>query len=170
MGRSLYISVRPSLAADRISLFAWLNKRFAVNRRWKSLSIIDITIDLFAPKDWYFLWIPTAPPCGSNPDLICNHACAFRCYTREAPVIPSGTWVRLLLLDVTMILLFRQPIMSPIIVFISGPAWLLVQTLLQSVQWPWKGGFFPAWANSNLIMMAGLWGVIQVRNTPLCMF
>ena len=55
-----------------------------------------------------------------------------RCYTCEAPVAQSETWVGSSLLDSSMILLFRQPITSPIIVFAPGPAGLLVQTHLQS--------------------------------------
>ena len=54
------------------------------------------------------------------------------CYTREAPVAQSATWVGSSLLDSSMLLLFRQPITSPIIVFTSGPTCLLVQIILSA--------------------------------------
>ena len=57
----------------------------------------------------------------------------FGCYTHEALVTQSATWVRSSLLDSLMLLLFRQPITSPIIVFTSSPTCLLVQTQLQSI-------------------------------------
>ena len=66
-----------------------------------------------------------------NPDHIWDHACA--CHTREAPVTQSATRVGSSLLDSSMLLLFRQPITCPIIVFTSGPTCLLVQTQLQSI-------------------------------------
>ena len=56
-----------------------------------------------------------------NPDLIWQRACAYRCYTREPPVIQSATRVVSSLLDRSMLSLFHEPIMSPIIVFTSSP-------------------------------------------------
>ena len=59
-----------------------------------------------------------------NPDLIWQRACAYRCYTREPPVIQSATRVVSSLLDRSMLSLFHEPIMSPIIVFTSSPTCL----------------------------------------------
>ena len=42
------------------------------------------------------------------------------------------------LLNSSILLLFRQPLTSSIIVFTPSPTCLLVQTQLQSIQWPWK--------------------------------
>ena len=42
------------------------------------------------------------------------------------------------LLNSSILLLFRQPVTSSINVFTSSPTCLLVQTQLQSIQWPWK--------------------------------
>ena len=49
------------------------------------------------------------------------------CYTREAPVAQSATWVGSSLLDSSMLLLFRQPIKSPMILCTASPTCLLVQ-------------------------------------------
>ena len=46
------------------------------------------------------------------------------------------------LLNSSILLLFRQPLTSPIIVFTSSATSLLVQTHLQSIWWPWKAIFF----------------------------
>ena len=70
----------------------------------------------------------------NNPDHIWGRACA--CHTGKAPVAKSPTRVGSSLLDSSKLLLFRQPITSPIIVFTSGP------TCLQSFKWPWKMNYF----------------------------
>ena len=52
----------------------------------------------------------------------------------------SDLSVRASLLDSLKLLLFSQPITSAIILFTSSPN-LLVQTQLQSIQWPWNPPF-----------------------------
>ena len=82
------------------------------------------------------------------PDDTWDRPCA--CYTREAPVTQFATMgVGSSQLNSSNLLLFRQPLTSPIIVFTSGPTCLLVQTQLQSIWWPWKTIFFSASAPSN---------------------
>ena len=67
-----------------------------------------------------------------NSDYTWDRACA--CYTREAPLTQSANWVSgSSLLNSSILLLFRQPLTSSIIVFTSCPTCLLVQTHLQSI-------------------------------------
>ena len=66
------------------------------------------------------------------------------------------------LLNSAILLLFRQPLTSSIIVFTSSPTCLLVQTQLQSIytiQWPWKTIFFSASAPNNppFLPVGALW-------------
>ena len=112
--------------------------------------VIDIAIDLFTSEDRYSLWITTAPLGVYNPDHIWYRTCACRCYTREAPVTQTATGVGSSLLHSSIPLLFRQPITSPMIVFTSSPTYLLVQTQLQSIRWPWNTDIsFSALPTSN---------------------
>ena len=68
-------------------------------------------------------------------DYTWDRACA--CYTREAPLTQSANWVSDhrygSLLNSSILLLFRQPLTSSIIVFTSSPTCSLVQTQLQSI-------------------------------------
>ena len=58
----------------------------------------------------------------NNPVDIWERACAYRSgYSREAPLTQSATEVRSSLLDSSMLWLFRETIMSPIIIFTSSP-------------------------------------------------
>ena len=57
-----------------------------------------------------------------NPHDIWKRACAYQSgYSRKAPLTQSATQVRSSLLDSLMLWLFREPILSPIIIFTSSP-------------------------------------------------
>ena len=65
--------------------------------------------------------------CVYTTDYTWDRACA--CYTREAPLTQfCELGVGSSLLNNSILLLFRQPLTSSIIVFTSGPTCLLVQT------------------------------------------
>ena len=76
-----------------------------------------------------------------RPIFTANHngACVYNsAYTWDGtahPICERG--VGSSLLNSSILLLFRQPLTSSIIVFTSSPTCLLVQTQLQSIQWPW---------------------------------
>ena len=57
-----------------------------------------------------------------NPHDIWKRAYAYQSgYSRKAPLTQSATQVRSSLLAISMLWLFREPIMSPIIIFTSSP-------------------------------------------------
>ena len=104
--------MRPSLATDRISLGFWLNIKFVVNYRGAFRSIVAIAIDLLTSEDRYFLWITAVP--------LPRRCLQSRQYSvsrmRGVTLAQSGPsnlrpesdhryWI---------LLLFRQPITSPI--------------------------------------------------------
>ena len=76
-------------------------------------------------------WIATELPLAQVRD-IWERACAYRCCTRESLVTQSVIRVGSSLFDRSMLLLFREPIMSPITVFTTVPNALLIKALLQS--------------------------------------
>ena len=91
-------------------------------------------------EDRYFLWISAVPLCFWNPDHIhwgCGHACvAVTISSRQSSTLqPVSDHCY------SMLLLFRQPITYPIIVFISVPSTVLVQTQLQSIKSSRKTAF-----------------------------
>ena len=103
-------------------------------------SLINISIDNRYNNPFIHLGRPIFPVSQngaarclqSRPHLV-SRMRVSGCYTREAAVSQSATRVGSSLLDSSMLLLFCQPITSPIIEVTSGPTCLLGQTQLQSI-------------------------------------
>ena len=79
--------------------------------------MIYIAIDFFTLDDRYFPCIAAVPLFTISTTFGNAHA---RCCTREAPLTQAATQVGSSLLDSSMLRLFREATMSPLIVFTSS--------------------------------------------------
>ena len=118
--------MRHSLSTDRIGLLFWRNVSVVVNYRWTFRPIIDIAIDLFTSKDRYFLWIVAVPLFTISTTFGTTHARSYLAALRRDPLVsPSCDPGRIIVwsssLDSSMLLLYRKPVTSPILVFTSNP-------------------------------------------------
>ena len=104
---------------------------------------LESPIDLVTSEHRYSPWITTIFTIPTTVWIVHAHVRVLHSQGTDHPIGTDHlTWVGSSLLDSSMLLLFCQPIKSPLIVFTSCPTCILVHTQLQSVQWPWKTDFF----------------------------
>ena len=87
-------------------IFAWDVTAGGILRTGVLICLVDITIDLFNLEDQYSPWNNGAALCLQSRPHLGLRMRVSGCYTREARVTQSATWVGSSLLDSPMLLLY----------------------------------------------------------------